>query len=659
MNQSKNLTRPIEDIAYKPEISVEIDEKVISEVENNVSFNAKVDEKIDNSIRSGTLIDEETIPFSKLTQAAQDMVRTGGLITNNPDDEDLEIVASVLKFKDRTAFGNQKGCKIIRADFDFANIPTNYENSRWIIQYEHDLSTNTIVIPSGVELVNNGGFFKNGIIQGNGTIIDSGLSHFFDSDLTLAGSWSFKEVFPEWFGAIGDDVADDTASFLNMIDSMNSAASRYNRTALLSENKTYLLSASLPIMNNLSFIARSKAGAATLKNVTTDMFHVPIGNVIDNRIWAYVFKNVRFVGNDTNFLTADTYQHWTPEIASCNFSGFANIFEGVRLYASKLRDLNGGNLLSIGSIGGSDNVFDGWIITGRDGDVDILLNITGLFLSRFSNIFFTGGLSSGCNQIVYGTGVKDVTFSKCWFDYADGEAVFVENSSFIDIDNNTYRGCVRSSTSGIVTIKACKGVNGQHNKFLNNHVGVQNMTAKSWRIFDFAGNILENIYVKNNQYEIPFFNTLSLINGVFTNNIVIDEPSQNFYFDTIIDLLPKYNLPLTAINGITPNQSNDGSIFLNGTASANASIYLVGGFGLTDTLLSVTLGSEILIKISELSTDVKLILVSNTTIIGIFNHDEVWTVSSDTDVTGIGLYVPGGVSLSWEKTIPSMILRTL
>jgi|GEM_PF-4874919 len=110
------------------------------------------------------------------------------------DDEDLEKVDGKYKQKDRSSSGNQKGYKIIRQNFDFQNIPAGYDNSIWEIRYEHDLLTNTVLIPSGVELVNNGGVFKNGILQGDDTLYNSVGSQLFEN-IDFAGTFKNYEIF--------------------------------------------------------------------------------------------------------------------------------------------------------------------------------------------------------------------------------------------------------------------------------------------------------------------------------------------------------------------------------------------------------------------------------------------------------------------------------
>lgn len=150
------------------------------------------------------------ITLPKLSQAVQDLLLAvgGGTITNNPDDEDLESVASVLKFKDRTASGNQKGYKIIRQDFDFVNIPAGYENSIWEIRYEHNIGGLAWTIPSGVTLKFVGGTITNsGNITLDNTTINADRVRCFDNTITFTGRFENKEYYPEWFNVDG---ADDT-----------------------------------------------------------------------------------------------------------------------------------------------------------------------------------------------------------------------------------------------------------------------------------------------------------------------------------------------------------------------------------------------------------------------------------------------------------------
>lgn len=74
-----------------------------------------------------------------------------------------------------------------------------------------DLKGDTIQLPINVELSFKGGFFSNGVICGNNTIISSDYQNIFRS-VSLQGKWINDSFYPEWFGAIGDGITDDTES---------------------------------------------------------------------------------------------------------------------------------------------------------------------------------------------------------------------------------------------------------------------------------------------------------------------------------------------------------------------------------------------------------------------------------------------------------------
>ena len=83
-------------------------------------------------------------------------------------------------------------------------------NTIFVIKYNFTLTGN-VTIPANCVLQ-----FKGGSISGTYTItgvntgIQAGLVKIFNTDLTLAGNWNISEVYPEWFGAKGDGVTDDS-----------------------------------------------------------------------------------------------------------------------------------------------------------------------------------------------------------------------------------------------------------------------------------------------------------------------------------------------------------------------------------------------------------------------------------------------------------------
>lgn len=104
----------------------------------------------------------------------------------------------------------------------------NKPNTRYIIQYDYDLNQEEITIPENCTLDFQGGSFANGTIIGNNTKIKSGLQRIFSTSITIQGSWNILASFPEWFGASGNGVTNDTIPFIKALG--------FNCSVILSNN---------------------------------------------------------------------------------------------------------------------------------------------------------------------------------------------------------------------------------------------------------------------------------------------------------------------------------------------------------------------------------------------------------------------------------------
>lgn len=104
----------------------------------------------------------------------------------------------------------------------------NKPNTRYIIQYDYDLNQEEITIPENCTLDFQGGSFANGTIIGNNTKIKSGLQSIFSTSITIQGSWNILASFPEWFGASGNGVTNDTIPFIKALG--------FNCSVILSNN---------------------------------------------------------------------------------------------------------------------------------------------------------------------------------------------------------------------------------------------------------------------------------------------------------------------------------------------------------------------------------------------------------------------------------------
>ena len=142
-------------------------------------------------IRESTETDEATFDFQELFQivsatytSVQSRVLDGNvlvepssmienvvenIVTNAPDGEDLTVVGSVLKFRNRPS-GDGLGYFILRTSSSFADQVT-LPNTIYEIRYDFDLNDETISIPENCILKFVGGSLSNGKLVGDNTAI--------------------------------------------------------------------------------------------------------------------------------------------------------------------------------------------------------------------------------------------------------------------------------------------------------------------------------------------------------------------------------------------------------------------------------------------------------------------------------------------------------
>lgn len=138
----------------------------------------------------------------------------------------------------------------------------NQKNTIYVIQHKFFIDE-IINVPEGCILEFDGGCLMGGTIIGNGTAIKSGIGQIFDG-VSIAGDWSVNEAYPEWFGAKGDGVADDTKAI---------NASLFFKKVVI-QNKTYLISS--PIILNEGNILCSNSAKFEVIDSSESINNLPV-----------------------------------------------------------------------------------------------------------------------------------------------------------------------------------------------------------------------------------------------------------------------------------------------------------------------------------------------------------------------------------------------
>ena len=116
----------------------------------------------------------------------------------------------------------------------------NKSNTIYVIQYDFTLSEN-LTVPENCVLEFDGGSLSGNVtITGHNTVIEASITNIFNTNLTFDGTWNVVEVYPEWFGAKGDGITDDTVPFNNTTSfgyNILLTAKTYKTTAQILVNK--------------------------------------------------------------------------------------------------------------------------------------------------------------------------------------------------------------------------------------------------------------------------------------------------------------------------------------------------------------------------------------------------------------------------------------
>lgn len=232
-----------------------------------------------------------TIGYEQLNDNLKRLFKEKVNVTNYPDDEDITSVDNMLKFKDREVDATKfqsKGYVILRKNLRLINgviknILTqdmiNQPNTIYEIRYDFDLNEETIQMNEGCTLKFEGGSLNNGILKCDNTIINN-ANFVVLNNCSFSGNILSEYVRPEWFGAIGNGIADDSNA---IISSINSGCD-----VLLTDNSIYGFSAFENVfnLNGQKLYSKKKATFRYLNN------WIDYNN--PNTAYKWIFK---FIGN--------------------------------------------------------------------------------------------------------------------------------------------------------------------------------------------------------------------------------------------------------------------------------------------------------------------------------------------------------------------------
>lgn len=177
----------------------------------------------------------------------------------------------------------------LRSDKGFAE-QLIHANTIYIITSEFNLKGKTVIIPEGCSLHFVGGKLVSGTISGDGTEINAGKRHIFDS-ITIKGSWNVDVAYPEWFGAKGDGQNDDTKAIQACIDAPFSKIVFQNRTTAYTVSKPIVVNRPVNIDGESGFGAGTYAKIQAAKKIEA-IFYLKPGCVRSS------FSNLYIDGNN-------------------------------------------------------------------------------------------------------------------------------------------------------------------------------------------------------------------------------------------------------------------------------------------------------------------------------------------------------------------------
>ena len=255
------------------------------------------------AISNGTLVGSNTfLIYNQMLSDIIDNVDLKGTFihkhTLSVDEEDLTEVDNVIKFKDKAydpeSFSGLGRIYLRKNMVDGVNTLTqemiNTANTIYVIQYDFTLGED-ITVPEGCILEFEGGSISgNKTVTGDNTGIQAGLVKIFNANVTLAGTWNVTEAYPEWFGAKGDGVTDDSFA-------INALLEKTDFNVRLLANKTYCITEAIRI--DVKRHTFNGSGGNTIIKVLSAFEDDAVVFYSTDDLWLNRYKQSKIFGNFT------------------------------------------------------------------------------------------------------------------------------------------------------------------------------------------------------------------------------------------------------------------------------------------------------------------------------------------------------------------------
>lgn len=367
------------------------------------------------------------------------------------------------------------------------NIQNKFKKTNTIykITKDMDLEGSTLIIPVGCTLDFQGGSFKNGTIEGNGTAIQSELRRIFDDNIVLEGMWNVKEAYPEWFGGKGDGVTDNTQAINNCIKYFTNtyiSAGTYitnqiddipSFRTINGCGKKSIIQANPKMNLTNSYLLRTKNGGS---GITFSNF-VLLGGANSTE------SNYKIGGIYLKSTSNDVNDQWDTrniiQNVEIKYCYAASIYVGTYQRENKISNCFITHTTNVGiNCMGTDNMIIGCTVASSHHE--------GIVINGNNRVDSCKCFGCGASSTVTGKYALSLIGSKC-------------NVSNVELQQNNYGGCIIQGNSNYVQITCDNNGSGTTNTVLGCHVvGSYNTVSVTSYNFSFHDNQYERYFVSTN-----------------------------------------------------------------------------------------------------------------------------------------------------------------